>query len=171
MPHWVFMACISNHIPQKNVICNCLSMSHIIPILCTQVLNFYMTGIPSVLTSNEACHPGTHYRNYCPGTLSCYTPCFNGVEGGYTGFMSSVRLSVCGQNRVRSVSSIILVGSISYLHFLLSNFRRCVACKGYCIILKFDCNHEAARGISERRHSSCSSFIQFTETHLKIRCQ
>ena len=28
----------------------------------------------------------------------------------------SVRLSVCGQNRVRSVSSTILIGSISYLH-------------------------------------------------------
>ena len=39
----------------------------------------------------------------------------------------SVRLSVCGQNRVRSVSSTILIGSISYLHILLSNFRRCVA--------------------------------------------
>ena len=40
----------------------------------------------------------------------------------------SVRLSVCGQNRVRSVSSTILIGSISYLHILSSNFRRCVAC-------------------------------------------
>ena len=40
----------------------------------------------------------------------------------------SVRLSVCGQNRVRSVSSTMLVGSISYLHILSSNFRRCVAC-------------------------------------------
>ena len=39
----------------------------------------------------------------------------------------SVRLSVCGQNRVRSVSSTILIGSISYLHILSSNFRRCVA--------------------------------------------
>ena len=33
----------------------------------------------------------------------------------------SVRL-VCGQNRVRSVSSTILIGSISYLHILSSNF-------------------------------------------------
>ena len=41
----------------------------------------------------------------------------------------SVRQSVCGQNRVRSVSSTILVGSISYLHILLSNFKRCGACK------------------------------------------
>ena len=54
------------------------------------------------------------------------------LKGGYTGFTLSVRLSVplsiCGQNRVRSVSSTIVVGSISYLHSLSSNFRRCVAC-------------------------------------------
>ena len=42
---------------------------------------------------------------------------------------SSVRLSVCGQNCVRFISSTILVGSISYLHILSSYFRRCVACK------------------------------------------
>ena len=37
-----------------------------------------------------------------------------------------VRLSVCGQNRVRSVSSTILIGSISYLHIFSSNLRRCL---------------------------------------------
>ena len=50
---------------------------------------------------------------------------------------TDVRPSVCGQNRVRSVSSTIIVGSISYLHILSINLRRCVACKGYCKILKF----------------------------------
>ena len=54
------------------------------------------------------------------------------LKGGYTCFTlsvcPSVHLSVCGQNRVRSVSSTILIGSISYLHILSSNFRRCVAC-------------------------------------------
>ena len=50
-----------------------------------------------------------------------YTPCFNEVEGGggYTAFTLSVRPSVrlsvrlsgCGQNRVRSVSSTIQAGS------------------------------------------------------------
>ena len=50
----------------------------------------------------------------------------------------SVCPSVCGQNRVRSVSSTILVGSISYLHILSSNFRRCVACKVYCKVPKFE---------------------------------
>ena len=43
----------------------------------------------------------------------------------------SVRPSVCGQNRVCSVSSTILAKSISYLHILSSNFRRCVVCKVY----------------------------------------
>ena len=61
----------------------------------------------------------------------------------------SVRLTgrpaVCGQNRVRSVSSAILFGSISYLHILSSNFRRCV---------------------SERRRSSCSSLIYFIEENM-----
>ena len=64
-----------------------------------------------------------------------YTPRFNEVERGVYWFhlvrpsvCPSVRLSVCGQNRVCSVSSTILIGSISYLHILSSNFRRCVAC-------------------------------------------
>ena len=84
---------------------------------------------------------------------------------------SSVHLSVCGQNRVRSVSSTISVGSISYLHILSS--RRCDACKvcykihrfkilpnslnlwiWLCLLLIWDViwinsmgNHEAAGGI------------------------
>ena len=40
----------------------------------------------------------------------------------------SARPSVCGQNRVRSVSSTILARSISCLHILSCNFRRCVTC-------------------------------------------
>ena len=56
-----------------------------------------------------------------------YTPRFNEVDRGVYWY-HLVRLSVCGQNRVRSVSSTILIGSISYLHILSSNFRRCVAC-------------------------------------------
>ena len=50
----------------------------------------------------------------------------------------SVRLSICGQNSVRSVSSRILLGSISYLHILLGNFRRCVACNAHFKIEKFE---------------------------------
>ena len=41
---------------------------------------------------------------------------------------NSPKMSVCGQNRVRSVSSTILIGSISYLCILSTNFRRCVMC-------------------------------------------
>ena len=88
-----------------------------------------------------------------------------------------VRLSVCGQNRVRSVSSTILIGSISYLHILSSNFRRCVACNARCEIQKFDfvffwlgIQYDSMvwvimrrRGVSsERRRSSCSSLIWYT---------
>ena len=64
-------------------------------------------------------------------------------KGGYTGFSLyvcpsvhlSVCLSVCGRNR-NSVSSTILVGSISYLHILSSNLRRCVACNA-CFKINF----------------------------------
>ena len=59
-------------------------------------------------------------------------PSLNEVEGGIlVSPCPSARLSVCGQNRVRSLSSTILAGSISYLH----TFRRCVACKVF-----FKCN-------------------------------
>ena len=75
----------------------------------------------------------------------CYTPRFNEVERGVYWYhlvrlsvRPSVCLSVCGQNRVRSVSSTILIGSISYLHILSSNFRRCVACNARFNIQKFE---------------------------------
>ena len=63
------------------------------------------------------------------------------LKGGYTGFTSYVRLSVglsiCGQNHVCSVASTIPARSISYLHILSNNFRRCVACKVCFKIQKF----------------------------------
>ena len=65
-----------------------------------------------------------------------FTLRFNEVERGVYWF-HLVRLSVCGQNRVRSVSSTILVRSISYWHILSSNFRRCVACNVCFKIKKF----------------------------------
>ena len=66
-----------------------------------------------------------------------YTPRFNEVERGVYWY-HLVRLSVCGQNRVRSVSSTILIGSISYLHILSSNIRECVACNARFKIQKFE---------------------------------
>ena len=69
-------------------------------------------------------------------------PASTKLKGGFTGITlsvcPSVRPSVCGQNRVRSVSSTIFIGSISYLHFLSSNFRRCVACNARFKIIKID---------------------------------
>ena len=117
------------------------------------------------------------YHWYTGITLSV---CPSVVERGVYWY-HLVRLSVCGQNRVSSVSSIILIGSISYLHILSSNFRRCVTCNSRFKILKFwrifkICNFDFVfiwlgiqydsmvwviirqRGVSsERRCSSCSS--------------
>ena len=44
---------------------------------------------------------------------------------GYICFTMSVRLTVCAQNNVRSVSSIILAWSILYQHILSNKVRRC----------------------------------------------
>ena len=72
--------------------------------------------------------------------LSLYS-LFNKVEGGILvspcpSVRPSVRLSVCGHNRVRSVSSTILAGSSSDLHILSSNFNGCVAREVYLKIQK-----------------------------------
>ena len=53
-------------------------------------------------------------------------PSAHEVEGGHTDFTLSVSSSA--DWIVSSVSSTILAGSISYLHILSSNFRRCVTC-------------------------------------------
>ena len=55
------------------------------------------------------------------------------------GILVSPCLSVCCvQNGVHFVSSTILIKSIAYFHILSSNFRRCVACKVYFKIQKFE---------------------------------
>ena len=106
---------------------------------------------------------------------------WRGGGGGGVYWFHLVRLSVCGQSRVRSVSSTILIGSISYLHILSSIFRRCDAWNGCFKIKKLwriflICNFEFIffwlgiqydsmvwvimrwRGVSsELRRSSCSS--------------
>ena len=50
----------------------------------------------------------------------------------------SVRPSVRPATRVRSVAPTVLVGSISYLHILSNNFRRCGVCKVPCKISKLE---------------------------------
>ena len=82
---------------------------------------------------------GLSAKNESQWGYNYYTPASTKLKGGilvipplqlcWRGVYWShlVRLSVCGQNRVRSVSSTILAGSISYLHILSTNFMRCVA--------------------------------------------
>ena len=53
------------------------------------------------------------------------------------GILVSLRPSVRPASRVRSVAPTVLVGSISYLYILSSNFRRCVVCKVSCKIWIF----------------------------------
>ena len=121
------------------------------------------------------------YPTDFPVSLIIIFPPASKLKEGFTGF-TPVRLSVCGQNRVRSVSSTILIGSISYLHIISSNFRRCVACKvcfktqkGKILQILFDnfdfvffwlgIQYDSIVWVimrwwgvsSESRHSSCSS--------------
>ena len=66
-------------------------------------------------------------------TLSFYIPRLHEVEGGYTAFTSSVRLSVRPSVRPWAESLPLcifhkLAGSIVYFHVLSTNFRMCVVC-------------------------------------------
>ena len=96
------------------------------------------------------------------------TPASTELKRGYTGFTSSicpsVRPSICGWNRIRSVSSTILAGSSSYLYLLSSSFRRCVTCEVSWdpIWINSMGDHGAAGVFSECRRSSCSSCIGAT---------
>ena len=63
---------------------------------------------------------------------------WGGGGGGGWGYIGSVRPSrVRPASHVRSVAPKVLVGSISYLYILSSNFRRCVVYKGSCKISIF----------------------------------
>ena len=50
----------------------------------------------------------------------------------------SIRLSVRSASRVRAVAPTVLIGSISCLYILYSNFRGCLACKVYYKMAKFE---------------------------------
>ena len=118
-----------------------------------------------------------HQRSVIVGS-SNHTPCTTKLLGGGV-WLVSLRPSGRPTCRVPSVAPTVLVRCISYLHILSSNCRRCVAhkvsCKflaifsnlylWLCLVVTWDLmwitsmgNHGAGGGISERRHSSCSSF-------------
>ena len=104
-----------------------------------------------------------------------HTPASMKLKGGYTGFTSSVRLSVhlsvclsiCGQNPVRFVTPPILAGSISYLHITYSKFRNFFKFVNLTVLFWFGIWYESIVWVimgqpevfSERRCSSCSSWI------------
>ena len=122
-----------------------------------------------------------------PGSNMCVFFVQRSWKGGYTGFTlsvcPSVHLSVC-PSMDRIVSALYLQ-QYSYLRILSSIFRRCVACKYFfkiqkceilanslnlklwlCLLLTWDptwinsmSNHVAAGVTSERRRSSCSSWV------------
>ena len=92
----------------------------------------------NTLSSNEMAYIWPTFSDMFSSLKIIIPPVSTKLKRGYTGFTSSVCPSVCGQNHVPSVSSTILAGSISYLYILSSNFRKCVACKGYCEIPKLE---------------------------------
>ena len=121
---------------------------------------------------------------YFAMALIYYTPAQQSCWGVGVYWFHSVRPSVCPFVRpassVRSVAPTVLVGSISYLYILSSNFKRCVACKVSCKIAKFVylafflkiCNFDFVSfwlgiwceslergGVSECRRSSCKPNI------------
>ena len=93
----------------------CFKWSHLS--VCLDVFFFFLQGNGIVSISY---HKRDVIILLLLGLCSNYTPRFNKVKWGYTGFS--------GQNRVHSVSATILAWSISYLHILSSNFKMCVAC-------------------------------------------
>ena len=104
--------------------------------------------------------------------------CWRASEGILVSLHPSVRLA----SRVRSIAATVLVGSISYLYILQATSEGVLRVKflakfqfyfgnilkfvtWLCLVLTWDLmritsmgNHGAARGISERSRSSCSSY-------------
>ena len=83
---------------------------------------------------------------YRPTTIRCllYPHTTKLLGGILVSLHPSVRPSVRPASRVRSVVPTVLVGSISYLYILSSNFTRCVVCKVFCKIWQFfkTCNFD-----------------------------
>ena len=119
--------------------CFCITFSETIVNINETITGYQLNQSPFLTKLMFCCQSSLNI------SIDNYTPRFNEVERGvywyhlvHLSVCLSVRLSVCGQNRVRSVSSTILIGSISYVHILSSNFRRCVACKACFEIQKFE---------------------------------
>ena len=99
----------------------------VLPILRIPIINIRHSHNCLFFTM-EIPMPGRMVFNIPPAQQSCW--------GVY--WFHSVRLSVHPASRVRFVVPTVLVGSISYLYILSSNFRRCVACKVTHKIFKFE---------------------------------
>ena len=69
--------------------------------------------------------------------MKLYPPHNVVVGGGGVYWFHSVRPSDCPAFRVSSVAPTILVGSISYLYILSTNFQKCDACEVSCKIWIF----------------------------------
>ena len=118
---WILLRRLTN----GTALCSVLFSSNLVMLQCHGI-----NWLPEWGVIGDLCwcliHSFIHCHVEFPGRFN-YTPSFNKVERGVYWF-HLVGLSICGQNRVRSVSSKIFVGSISYMHILSSNFRRCVVC-------------------------------------------
>ena len=95
------------------------------------LIELLMVSTTSIQLYFKYLNSGSVYFDYF---LTIYTSASTKLKGGILvprlpSVCLSVCPSVCGQNRVRSVTSTILARSILYLHIFLSNFQRCVACK------------------------------------------
>ena len=94
------------------------------------LMKFSSVAALEVVTSSAATD-----ENFIKMTMFLYPPFQRSWKGDIlVSPCLSVRLSICGQNRVRSVSSTILIGSISYLLISSSSF----ACNARFTIQKFE---------------------------------
>ena len=101
---------------------------HVTIVPLTDNMPEFFPGVHLPTQWNQTKKLSNHY-NYNPRTTKL-------LWGGYIGFTPSVRPSIRPASRVRSVAPTVLIGSISYLHILPHNFKRCVACKVSCKISK-----------------------------------
>ena len=104
-----------------------MAMWHVVQPLISNMCNEVLCYTPIIFTNNR--FPLRYSYDIVwrfPSVSTLLTPRFNEVEGG---ILDSPCPSVClPVSRIRSVSSTIVAGSVSYLHVLsfLGNFFKCV---------------------------------------------